>query len=82
MQWTPIWGNCNTEFFMARDEWVRCTAVANHQGLHRCHYQPTPEQTCLLMWGETPEDVSIERLANEPNPLGLIATLQKGEEQP
>jgi hypothetical protein len=77
MQWTPVWGNCNEPFPMAEGEFVRCTAIERHQGLHRCHYQPTPDRTCLLMWGDTNEAVDIERMADVPNPLGLIPTAAK-----
>lgn len=73
-RWTPILGNCNQEFFFSPDTYVRCSAIVYHEGLHRCHFQPTAFQTSMLMWGDQNKDVSIDVLRDQSNPLCLIPT--------
>lgn len=79
MRWAPVGGNCNDVYQTGDDpvEYVRCTAVENHEGLHRCHFQPyfadgSLGKVHLMVWGETSKDVSIDELCNITNPLGLI----------
>lgn len=77
MRWTPVRGNCNDAYQTRENpvEYVRCTAIENHEGLHRCHFQPPgveDAKTHLMMWGEESRDVSIDVLRNVLNPLGLI----------
>lgn len=78
MRWTPVRGNCNDAWQVGADpvEYVRCTAIEQHEGLHRCHFQPpgVPDapRTALIMWGDDDAAVSIDVLRDVLNPLGLV----------
>jgi hypothetical protein len=82
MQWTPVLGNCNEQFWTTATEYVRCTAVDRHEGLHRCHFegQGPQHQLAVWMWGDDRDAVSIEALRSMPNPLGLLPP--PADEQP
>ncbi len=72
MRWTPVWGNCNEQFWTTDTEYVRCAAVDGHEGLHRCHFDGQ-HQRAVWMWGDDREAVSIEALCATPNPLALLS---------
>ncbi len=73
MQWSPVWNNCNAQFWTTPTEFVRCTGVGNHDGLHRCHFegQSPQHQLAVWMWGNDRNDVSLDSLVGS-DPLRLV----------